>query len=102
MARTPTTNIPLGFKAQTFKLPDVVSNKDIELSDLVTENGLVVMFICNHCPFVVHVIEQIVSLANDYLGKKIGFVSISSNDIVNYPDDSPEKMRKFAQKYLRR
>ncbi|MEC7527648.1 MAG: redoxin domain-containing protein, partial [Bacteroidota bacterium] len=91
MARTPTTNIPLGFKAPTFKLHDVVSNKDIELSDLVTENGLVVMFICNHCPFVVHVIEQIVSIANDYLEKKIGFVSISSNDIVNYPDDSPEK-----------
>ena len=100
MARTPTTNIPLGFKAPTFKLPDVVSNKDIELSDLVTENGLVVMFICNHCPFVVHVIEQIVSIANDYLEKKIGFVSISSNDIVNYPNDSPEKMRKFAQKYI--
>ena len=63
------------------------------------ENGLVVMFICNHCPFVVHVIEQIVSLANDYLGNKIGFVGISSNDIINYPDDSPEKMREFAKKY---
>ena len=99
MARTPTTNIPLGFKAPPFKLPDMISNKDIELNHLVTENGLVVMFICNHCPFVVHVIEQIVSLANDYLGNKIGFVGISSNDIINYPDDSPEKMREFAKKY---
>ena len=99
MARTPTTNIPLGFKAPPFKLPDMISNKDIELNHLVTENGLVVMFICNHCPFVVHVIEQIVSLANDYLGNKIGFVGISSNDIINYPDDSPEKMSEFAKKY---
>ena len=99
MARTPTTNIPLGFKAPPFNLPDVISNKEVELNNLITENGLVVMFICNHCPFVVHVIEQIVSLANDYLGNKIGFVAVSSNDIINYPDDSPDKMKEFAQKY---
>ena len=58
------------------------------------------MFICNHCPFVVHVIEQIVSLANDYLGNNIGFVAISSNDIINYPDDSPQKMKEFAENII--
>ena len=99
MARTPTTNIPLGFHAPSFNLPDVISKKNIGLNQLVTDNGLVVMFICNHCPFVVHVIEQIVSLANDYLENNIGFVAISSNDIINYPDDSPKKMKEFAEKY---
>ena len=56
------------------------------------------MFICNHCPFVIHVIYQIVAVANDYLSKDIGFVAISSNDIINYPDDSPEKMKELAIK----
>ena len=63
MARTPTTQIPLGFKAPAFNLPDVISNKHVKLNDISCENGLVVMFICNHCPFVVHVIEQIVDEA---------------------------------------
>ena len=99
MARTPTTQIPLGFKAPAFNLPDVISNKHVKLNDISCENGLVVMFICNHCPFVVHVIEQIVELANDYQNKHIGFVAISSNDIINYPDDSPDKMKLFAEKY---
>ncbi len=99
MARTPTTVIPLGFKAPSFNLPDVISNNDVSLNDLETKNGLVVMFICNHCPFVIHVIEQIVELANDYSRSKIGFVAISSNDIINYPDDSPEKMKQFAHDY---
>jgi hypothetical protein len=54
------------------------------------------MFICNHCPYVVHVREQLVRLANDYQQRGIGFVAISSNDIVNYPADSPEKMKQLA------
>ena len=99
MARTPTTQIPLGFKAPDFNLPDVISNKHIKLNDISCRNGIVVMFICNHCPFVVHVIEQIVELANDYQNKHIGFLAISSNDIINYPDDSPDKMKLFAEKY---
>ncbi len=98
MARTPTTNIPLGFKAPHFKLPDVISNKDIELNHLVTENGLVVMFICNHCPFVKHVDEGIVSLAKDYQAKGVSFIAISSNDVENYPQDSPELMKEEAEK----
>ena len=97
MARTLTNQIPLGFKAIDFKLTDVVTDKKVNLQDVAMKNGLVVMFICNHCPYVVHVIDQIVELANDYLKKDIGFVAISSNDVVNYPDDDPEKMKLFAK-----
>ena len=64
MARTPTTQIPLGFKAPEFTLPDVVSGKNITLSDVTLKNGVVVMFICNHCPFVVHVIDQVILVPN--------------------------------------
>ena len=96
MARTPTTQIPLGFKAPEFKLPNVVDNQLYSLKDLAKKNGLVVMFICNHCPFVVHVLDEIILIAKQYKKKDIGFVAISSNDIVNYPDDSPQKMKKLA------
>ncbi len=97
MARTPTTQIPLGFKAPDFSLINVVSNQIETLQDVRGENGLVVMFICNHCPYVVHVIDEIISIANDFLPKGIGFVAVSSNDIRNYPEDSPEKMRSLAK-----
>ena len=97
MARTPTTQIPLGFSAPNFSLLNVTTDSKVSLADVSKKNGLVVMFICNHCPFVVHVIDQIVAVANDYLKKDIGFVAISSNDIINYPDDSPEKMKELAK-----
>lgn len=98
MARTPTTEIPLGFKAPDFNLPDVVSHKQLNLSGLKGEKGTVVMFICNHCPFVVHVRQEILNIARTYLPKGIGFVVISANDAENYPDDSPEKMAELAVK----
>ncbi|NNE55544.1 MAG: thioredoxin family protein [Flavobacteriales bacterium] len=97
MARTPTTQIDLGFKAPNFSLPDVTSGKDISFSDVKGERGTLVMFICNHCPFVIHVKDELVRLANDYRSKGFGFVAISSNDVVNYPQDSPEKMKEFAK-----
>lgn len=97
MARTPTTQIPLGFKAPEFKLPDTVSEKEFTYRDLRGEKGTVVMFICNHCPFVIHVREELVRIANDYANKGIGFVVISSNDADNYPDDAPEKMKELAK-----
>ena len=96
MAQTPTTQIPLGFKAPNFNLHNVVTGKKTALEEVSMKNGLVVMFLCNHCPFVVHVLDQLVSLANDYMNKEIGFVAISSNDVVNYSDDSPEKMKMLA------
>lgn len=97
MARTPTNQIPLGFKAIEFDLPDVITGGKVSLNQVSKKNGLVVIFICNHCPYVIHVIDQIVKLANDYLDKEIAFVAISSNDVVNYPDDDPKKMKLFAK-----
>jgi thiol-disulfide isomerase/thioredoxin len=88
--------IDLGTKAPDFKLPDTVSGKDLSFSDVKGENGTVVMFICNHCPYVIHVNEQLIALASDYKSKGIGFVAISSNDVVNYPQDGPELMKKHA------
>lgn len=96
MARTPTTQIPLGFKAPTFSLTDVVSGDAFTFDELKGKKGTVVIFICNHCPFVIHVREELVRLAIEYQQKGIGFVVISSNDVVNYPDDSPEKMKELA------
>ncbi|MFK7758111.1 MAG: thioredoxin family protein [Flavobacteriales bacterium] len=98
MSLTPTRSVPLGYKAPEFSLPDTVSGKLKTFRELKGKSGTVVMFICNHCPFVIHVQEEIVSLANDYLSKGIGFVAISSNDVENYPQDSPELMRALAQK----
>ena len=66
MARTPTTQIPLGFKAPKFNLPDVISNKNISLNDIDQSKGLVVMFICNHCPYVIHVIDEIIIIHQPY------------------------------------
>ena len=98
MANTPSNMIPLGTKAQDFNLFDTVSQNILSLHNLKGKNGTVIMFICNHCPFVIHVNHQIVTIANFYHKKGIGFIAISSNDAVNYPQDSPEKMRVNAKK----
>lgn len=97
MARTPSNMLALGTQAPNFTLTDTVSSTPMNLTDCKGENGTVLMFICNHCPFVKHVDEGMIALANDYLTKKIGFVAISSNDVENYPDDSPELMKKTAE-----
>ncbi len=99
MAMTPTTQIPLGFRAPEFQLPDTISGNTLSYADIQGELGTVVMFICNHCPFVVHVREQLVQLSNEYQKKGFGFVAISSNDVENYPDDSPEKMQSLAMQF---
>jgi peroxiredoxin len=96
MVLTPTTSIPLGFRAPDFTLPDTVSGKELSLNELASAKGTVVMFICNHCPYVKHVIEGIVGLANDYIPRGIAFIAISSNDAETHPDDSPEKMKETA------
>ena len=90
--------LPLGSEAPPFALPDSVSGNTIRLEDIASDKATVVMFICNHCPYVIHVNEEIVRLANDYIPKGIAFVAISSNDVVNYPQDGPEEMKKQAQK----
>ena len=88
--------IPLGFDAPDFELPDTQSGKKVKLADLRSDRGTLIMFICNHCPYVKHVNEQLVSLANDYIPRGIAVIAISSNDAKNYPEDGPEKMKEYA------
>jgi peroxiredoxin len=97
MARTPSTMVALGTKAADFQLPDTVSGRQIALKDVTGDVATVIMFICNHCPFVKHVNTELVKLANNYKSQAIGFVAISSNDVVNHPDDSPELMAQTAK-----
>jgi thiol-disulfide isomerase/thioredoxin len=97
MAETPSTMLPLGTIAPDFTLPDTVSGKEIALSDIQSDQATVVMFLCNHCPFVKHVNPELVRLANDYQAKNVAFVAISSNDVENYPQDSPERMKEVAE-----
>lgn len=82
--------------APPFKLEDVVSGKKLTLDDLKGEKGTVVMIICNHCPFVQHVIDETIKIANEYKEKGFGFVAISSNDSKSYPQDGPDKMKELA------
>ena len=98
MALTESTMLPLGTKAPPFSLPDTVSGKMLKLKDLASDKGTVVMFLCNHCPYVIHVNEEIVRVANDYIPKGIAFVAISSNDVEKYPDDGPANMKEQARK----
>jgi len=88
--------LPLGTPAPTFELLDTVSDNKMSLGQIAAEKATVIMFICNHCPYVKHVQSELVKLANDYMAKGIFFVAISSNDVVNYSDDSPEKMKEVA------
>lgn len=90
--------LDLGTKAPDFSLPDTVSGRTVSLKDVKTDKGLVVIFLCNHCPYVIHVNPEIVRLSKEYLAKGIGFVGISSNDAEKYPEDAPEKMKEVAQK----
>ena len=99
MSETPTISIPLGFKAPHFSLPNTVNDKETSFSQIKGLKGTVVIFICNHCPYVIHVIHEIVNIAEEYIQKGFGFVAISSNDVENYPQDSPEKMKVQAQEW---
>lgn len=91
MARTPSTMLPLGTKAPDFKLPDT-DGKPVSLADFQGKQGLLVMFICNHCPFVKHLRSALAQLGRDYAGKSLAIVAISSNDATAFPDDGPAKM----------
>jgi peroxiredoxin len=98
MAAKESVMLPLGTTAPKFKLYDTVSGKYLSFDELKGPKGTLVMFICNHCPYVKHVNQELVRLGNDYMPKGIGFIAISSNDVVRYPDDSPEKMKEVAEK----
>ena len=99
MAAITTAQISLDFKAPDFRLTDTLSDKELSLEELKSDKATVIMFICNHCPYVKHVQEQLVKLANDYMGKGVAFIAINSNDAVNYPEDAPDKMKETGERF---
>jgi peroxiredoxin len=97
MAQIPSTMIPLGTKAPDFTLVDTISGKNLSLAELKSDIATVIIFICNHCPFVKHIQDELVQLANEYQKKGCHFIAISSNDVEHFPEDGPEKMKVHAQ-----
>ena len=97
MALTHSTMLALGTTVPDFQLPDVVSGKMISPGQFAGQKGLLVMFICRHCPYVIHVQQELGRLGRDYAGKSLGVIAISSNDVDNYPDDHPERLRAMAR-----
>lgn len=97
MALTASTMLPLGTLAPEFHLPDVVSGNTISLSTFAGSQALLVMFICQHCPFVKHIKDELARLGKDYINRNVGIVGISANDANNYPDDAPEQLKAMAQ-----
>jgi peroxiredoxin len=88
--------LALGTHAPDFTLPDVVSGRQISLDDFAGKKVLLVLFICAHCPYVVHVRDELARIGRDYSGKSLGIVAISANDIVNYPEDAPDNLKAMA------
>jgi peroxiredoxin len=96
MAATESTMLALGTAAPDFRLPDVVSGDTISLNTFVGKKALLVMFICRHCPFVVHVKHELARLGKDYADKSAGIVAICSNDAGSYPEDAPASLKEMA------
>ena len=97
MSLTESNMLGLGIKAPDFNLPDTLSGNNLSLSHAKGKEGTVIIFSCNHCPYVIHVNEELIAIANDYNSRGINFVLISSNDVDNYPQDSPDKMKKLGE-----
>jgi peroxiredoxin len=97
MSLTPSTMIDLGTKAPDFNLLDTISGKHLSLLNVTSPIATVVMFICNHCPFVQHIFPKLLATIPAYQQKGISFVAISSNDAITYPNDGPDKMREEAE-----
>lgn len=98
MAETPSTMLPLGKKAPSFELPDTVSGEMIALENIKSSVATVIMFICNHCPYVKHIENKLVEVAKSYQEKGIVFIAINSNDVEKYPADNPANMQIEAEK----
>ncbi len=97
MVATQSTMIPLGTPAPPFELPDAASGKTVRLQDFSGAPALLVAFLCNHCPFVKHMLDGLIAFARDYGPKGVAIVAISSNDVEEYPQDSPKAMAKLAR-----
>lgn len=96
MAKTFSSMLPLGTQAPEFSLVDVISGNMVSLNHKKSATATVIMFLCNHCPYVKHVNNELIRLATDYMKKDVRFFAINSNDTAQYPDDSPENMKKMA------
>jgi len=96
MASTPSKMVPLGTTASDFTLLDTVTGENKSLHKLKSDTATVIFFICNHCPYVLHVKEELVKIAREYQSRGIIFIAISSNDVTQYPQDGPDKMKSFA------
>lgn len=99
MAATASNMFPLGAVAPDFSLPDTVSGKQFSLEDLRGPHATLVLFICNHCPYVLHIKEQLITIAREYADRGVSTIAISANDIVNYPQDAPDKMREMMAEW---
>ncbi len=96
MSLTASTMLPLGTTAPDFSLVDVVSENRISLANFAGKKALLVMFICRHCPFVKHVQIELAKIGNDYSENDLGIVAISANDVKNYPNDAPDKLKQMV------
>ncbi len=99
MSLTPSNMLPLGTKAPNFMLPEVTDRWLVQLSDFASKDALVVMFICRHCPYVIHVNNELARLGNDYENSRVGIVAISANDAQNYPQDRPEGLAEQKEQF---
>ncbi len=97
MALTESNPLPIGMTAANFHLRDVVSDNYYSLDDLKSDKATVVMFICNHCPFVIHVNSELVKMAQEYRNHGVSFIAINANDVEAYPEDAPDKMSIVAK-----
>ncbi len=96
MAATPSTMLPLGTPAPAFDLTNAIDGRTVSLESFRGKRALLVMFICNHCPFVVHVRDELTRLASDYLPKGVGIVAINANSSKTHPQDGPEAMKRLG------
>jgi peroxiredoxin len=96
MVLTASTMLPLGTQAPDFHLPEVVSGKTISLNTFADQKALLIMFICQHCPFVKHIKTELAQLGKDYFNSDLGILAISANDAQKYPDDGPESLKAMA------
>ena len=99
MAATPSNMMPLGTIAPEFSLLDTISGKRLSLSSLQGSKGTLVLFICNHCPYVIHIKDQLIAIAQQYAEQGITTIAISANDIENYPQDAPDKMQTLVAEW---
>jgi len=97
MARTESTMLELGTPAPDFSLPEPATGNTFSLSNFTGNEALLVIFMCNHCPYVLHIHEQLNELIREYQPKGLAAVAINANDVENYPDDSPEKMASLSK-----